>query len=376
MDDVDQSIDQLDQLTNSNNSSSDSTTWLSGANNSADGAGAASSNNSPFAGLEQPPAADLLGMPGQHAVADLAAVEALLPSERDAASSQAAAKALLQQLVRSAGSITTAAGLHGDAALAAVLGSTAGAAAHGSGLQDTIKEDQEFEAAQDSGIEGSNSCSSFGGVMLNQAARMLQAGASVQQVRQAVMPALLLQLASLAADSSSSSGAGNSSTPAVAEAAAAAGGDAACAAQVAEAAGLLAAGLQAGLAAAKAAVEGYPASSSGASGDVARGGAAARKSSAVGNLVLLVWSSLLLVVGFVAAAVLSVLEGEAMLGGGVGSTAAGAVGAAGIGFCGVGPGGTYGVAAELCGGLGWQQAGAEMQDWGAAAVQHGRRFGA
>jgi hypothetical protein len=56
--------------------------------------------------------------------------------------------------------------------------------------------------------------------------------------------------------------------------------------------------------------------------------------------------------------------------------------AAGSGFCGVGPGGAYGVAAELCGGPGvdfgggWQQAGAEMQDWGAAAVQHGRRFGA
>jgi hypothetical protein len=58
-------------------------------------------------------------------------------------------------------------------------------------------------------------------------------------------------------------------------------------------------------------------------------------------------------------------------------------GVAGSGFCGVDPGGAYGVvnvAAKLCGGLGvgvgWQQAGAEMQDWGAAAVQHGRRFGA
>ncbi|WIA40165.1 hypothetical protein OEZ86_013562 [Tetradesmus obliquus] len=126
---------------------------------------------------------------------------------------------------------------------------------------------------------------------------------------------------------------------------------------------------------AKAAVEGtavFPASTG---GDLTTGRAAGRKSSALGNLVLLLWSSLLLVVGFVAAAVLSVLEAEAMLGGGGGSgTVAG-------GFCGVGPGGAYGVAAELCGGLGvgvgWQQqAGAEMQDWGAAAMQRGRRFGA
>ncbi|WIA19879.1 hypothetical protein OEZ85_005779 [Tetradesmus obliquus] len=199
MDDVDPTLDQLDQLTHGNSSSGDSTTWLSGANNSADGAAAASCSSLPFAGLEQPPAADPLGMHD----ADLASVDALLSST----------------------------------------------------------------------LEGT-----------------------------AVFPA--------------STG-----------------------------------------------------------GDLTTGRAAGRKSSALGNLVLLLWSSLLLVVGFVAAAVLSVLEGEAMLGGGGGSgTVAG-------GFCGVGPGGAYGVAAELCGGLGvgvgWQQqAGAEMQDWGAAAMQRGRRFGA
>jgi hypothetical protein len=44
---------------------------------------------------------------------------------------------------------------------------------------------------------------------------------------------------------------------------------------------------------------------------------------------------------------------------------------AGIGlFCGVAPSSAYGVAAELCGGLGagvgWRQVGAEVQDWGSA----------
>jgi hypothetical protein len=379
MHDVDHPLDQLDQLANGNSSSGNSTTWLSGANNNADGSGAASCSNSPFAGLEQPPAADLLGMPGHSHVADLAAVEALLPSERDPASSQAAARAMLQQLVRSADSLTAAAGMQGDAALA-VLGHPEDSSLQDS-LQDTATEDQQRTAAAES-----STSTSFGAVLLAQAARMLQAGASVQQVRQAVMPALLLQLASLAADSSSAAG-GSSSTLLGAEATASAAGhgaeDETSAVQVAEAAGLLAAGLQAGLAAAKAAVEGtagFPASNSSSSkGDLAGSRTAGRKSSAVGNIILLLWSSLLLVVGFVAAAVLSVLEGEAMLGGGVRG------GAAVGGFCGVGPGGAYGVAAELCGGLsvagvnvGWQQQamGGEMQDWGAAAVQHGRRFGA
>lgn len=239
-----------------------------------------------------------------------------LPEVHDAVTATTAAQLLLQQLLDSASSITAAAGLSADSLSVAAL-SAGSLNADGSSFSQ-----QGSTEGPPSACDSTASIDNWSGfeVLTGKAAVMLEAGCRADDVRQAVLPALLLQLAGMACNHNNS----NSSFSSDPLSSAAAGRDLEAAARsdtgaAAAAAAALKAGVKAGVVAAKTAMSPSELSAGTVTTAVMAAPAAsmsvaARRRGGLGRRVvgacLVLFSGLaLLATGFVVAIAWTVLEG-------------------------------------------------------------------